>query len=92
MLSMNLLDVGELTMRIDDLTKDVRDMTDEELRESLKALRHRRSVIKPAAKKHKEKAVKKAVAKKVNKVEKLLDGMSEAEQLELLKALEADND
>ena len=72
-----------------DLVVPIESMSDEDLRIRLDALRHRREVIRPSAKKHKEKAVKKIKKEKSSKVTKAaakaLDGMSAA-QIELLLA------
>jgi hypothetical protein len=72
-----------------DLVVPIESQTDEELRIRLDALRHRREVIRPSAKKHKADAVKKIKKEKSSKVTKaatkVLEGMSAA-QIELLLA------
>ena len=75
-------------MQLDDLVKPIDSMSDEELRERLKELRNRRSVERPAAKKHKEKAAKKEAAPKITKVKNLLEGLSPEDMAALLKQLE----
>jgi DNA-binding MarR family transcriptional regulator len=77
-------------MDLSNLIKPIDMMSDEELLERIKELRHRREVLRPAATAHKQKAAKKKVAPVVNKLEKLLAGMSEEERAELLRSLEGD--
>lgn len=74
-------------MQLSDLVKPLDQMTDDELKESLKELRHRRSVERPAAAKHKAKAEKKESAPKVAKVKNILAGLSPADIAALLKQL-----
>lgn len=74
-------------MQLQDLVKPIGEMTDEELGERLRALRHKRDVVRPAAKKHVERAVKKGTQARVTKVADMFSGMSEAEKAELIKAL-----
>lgn len=74
-------------MQLQDLVKPIGEMTDEELGERLRALRHKRDVVRPAAKKHVERAVKKGTQARVTKVADMFGNMSEAEKAELIKAL-----
>lgn len=75
-------------MQLDGLVKPIDNMSDEELRERLYALRHRRETEKPKQRKIVEKAAKKETRKKVSAAEKLLEGLT-PEQLDiLLKGLE----
>lgn len=74
-------------MQLDQLVKPLEDMSDEELRESLRALRQRRTTERPAAKKRVERAAKKGTVGKINKIAGLFDGMSNAEKEALIKAL-----
>lgn len=76
-------------MQLLDLVKPIDQMTDDELKESLKALRHRRTVERPALAKHKAKAEKKEAAPKVAKVKNLLAGLSPEDMATLLKQLGA---
>lgn len=66
-----------------DLVKPLDQCTDEELQERLRTIRHSRTVIRPAAQKHKEKPAKQAAKKQVSKVDALLKKMS-PEQLQQL--------
>jgi len=75
-------------MQLSDLVKPIDQMTDDELKESLRALRHRRTIERPAAAKHKAKAEKKEAAPKMAKVKNLLNGLSQEEMKTLLKQLE----
>lgn len=70
-------------MQLDGLVKHIEQQTDDELRERLYALRHRRETEKPKQRKIVEKAAKKETRKKVSAAEKLLEGLS-PEQLEIL--------
>jgi len=74
-------------MQLSDLVKPIDQMTDDELKESLRALRHRRTTERPAAAKHKAKAEKKEAAPKMTKVKNLLAGLSPEEMAALLKQL-----
>jgi glutamyl-tRNA reductase len=75
-------------MDLSKLIKPIDLMTDEELKERLKEIRHRRETVRPAAQEHKRKAATKKVAPVVSKLDKLLAGMSPAEREELLRSLE----
>jgi hypothetical protein len=72
-------------MQLSDLVKPIEEQTDEELRERLSQVRSRREQDRPARAKHKEKAVKKEVKKKVAPIEKLLMGLSEEDLQRLLQ-------
>lgn len=72
-------------MRLEQLVKPIEEMTDEELLERLHAVRHRREVAKPVAKKKAQVAATKQSRKKVGAVEKLLEGLSLEELEALLK-------
>lgn len=74
-------------MQLSDLVKPIDQMSDDELKESLKALRHRRTTERPALAKHKAKAEKKEAAPKMTKVKNLLAGLSPDEMAKLLKQL-----
>lgn len=75
-------------MQLKDITKPISEMSVEELQERLRQIRHNRTVIRPAAAKHVERAEKKTSRKNVSAVEKLLDKMSPSEREEFLKQLE----
>jgi acetyl-CoA carboxylase carboxyltransferase component len=75
-------------MQMNDLIKPIEDMSNEELLESLRELRHRRTVIRPAREKKIKKAKEKGKTTRINKVADLFDSLSDADKAELLKALE----
>ena len=77
-------------MDLSKLVKPIDMMTDEQLRERLKEIRHRRDVERPAAENHRRKSATKKVAPVVSKLDKLLAGMTAEEREELLKSLEGD--
>lgn len=74
-------------MQLKDLVTPIRDMTDEELREKLRSIRHNRTVVRPAAAKKTERTEKKESRAKVSAVDKLLDGLSPEQKAELIKQL-----
>lgn len=74
-------------MQLQHLVKPIEDMTDEELKQRLFELRHRRETEKPKATKKAAKVEKKTKNKEVSAVEKLLAGVSEEQLAELLKGL-----
>lgn len=79
-------------MQLDQLVKPLEDMSDDELRERLKELRHRRTVVRPAAKKRVEREANKGTVGKINKIAGLFDGMSDAEKAALIEALGGQGD
>ena len=74
-------------MQIHDLIQTIDTMSDEQLLERVRAMRHRREVIRPASKAIAGKAVKKAAQAKVGKTDKLLGQLSEAERLAIIAML-----
>lgn len=74
-------------MQLHDLVKPIEEMSDEELRTRLIEIRHKREVVRPAAKKHVERAQKKGAVTRINKAADLFADMSEEEKAELIKAL-----
>lgn len=68
---------------LETLFTSIENKTDEELKEMLLAVRQRRDVIRPAAKKRVEKIQKKEAQKTVNKAADLLAALS-PEELEIL--------
>ncbi len=74
-------------MQLKDLVTPIRDLTDEELKEKLRSIRHNRTVVRPAAAKKTERAGKKESRAKVSAVDKLLDGLSPEQKAELIKQL-----
>lgn len=74
-------------MQLTDLVKPLDQCSDEELLERLRAIRHNRNTVRPAAKSHAKRAAKKGQQSRLNKVENLLSGLSEEERLQLLTEL-----
>lgn len=75
-------------MQLLDLIKPLEQLTDDELREKLQQVRHNRNYVKPAAKAHAKKAVRKGTQARVNKVEDMFAGMTEADKRALLIQLQ----
>lgn len=75
-------------MKLKNLVQTLDSMSDDELRERLRQIRHNRSVEKPAAKAHKERAEKKATRKATNAIDKMIAGLSPEEIADLLRQLE----
>lgn len=71
-------------MQLKDLIKPIDQMTDDELMERLRTIRHNRTSSRPAAKAHAKRAAKKGSQGRVAKVEALLEGLSREELLKLL--------
>jgi hypothetical protein len=63
-------------------------MTEEELREHLRKIRHNRNFAKPAAAAHVKRAVKKGSQGRVSKAEDLFTGLSTEEKLALIAQLQ----
>lgn len=74
-------------MKLEGLVKTVEEMSDEELMERLRSIRHNRDVIRPASKQRAERVEKKTVRAKLSAVDKLLGKLSEAEREALLAQL-----
>lgn len=77
-------------MKLEQLVKPVDQQSDEELLERLRTIRHNREIERPAAKRIVKKAIEKTSRGKVSKVEKMLEGLSDAERDVLLKQLSLD--
>lgn len=75
--------------QLQDLIKKVEDMSEEELREHVRKLRHSRTVVRAAHKKHKAKPAKKAAKKKESLLDKDISKMSLDEKRQLLLLLES---
>jgi hypothetical protein len=82
--------MSDTKMKLKDITKNLSDMTDSELREHVAHIRHNKYVAKPAKAKHISDAEKPEKKKRGSAVSKLLDGMSEDERAQLLLLLEGD--
>lgn len=74
-------------MQMKDLVKPIDQMSDAELLEHVRAMRHRRETIRPARAKIIERAEKKVTAKKVNKTMAAVENLSEEERLKLIALL-----
>ena len=75
-------------MQLKNLVKTIDEMSDEELQERLRQIRHNREIVRPAAAKRVERAEAKTSRTRVSAAEKLLAGLSDAEREDLLKQLE----
>lgn len=71
-------------MQLKDLVKPINEMTDEELMERLRSIRHNRATIRPAAQAHAKRAAKKGAQTRISTVDKLLQGLSREEIIKLL--------
>ena len=74
-------------MQLNDLVKPMEDMTDEELLERLRTIRHNRNTVRPAAKSHAKRAAKKGQQARVSKVENILASLSDEQRQQLLLEL-----
>lgn len=72
-------------MQLKDLVTPISEQSDEELLERLRAIRNRRNTLKPAAQARKKRAAKKGASARINKVEALLELLSEDELKKLLE-------
>lgn len=77
-------------MRLRDLTKDVSNMTDEELQAHVRQIRSNKYVVKPAVQKRVADVEKKERNTATRKTRDLFEGMTIEEKAELLKLLEGD--
>lgn len=78
-------------MQLKDLFKPIEQLTDEELKERLREIRHNRTVERPAAKARAKRAENKGRVTKVNKAQSLLAGLSPEEIRQLLLEVESGN-
>lgn len=74
-------------MQLQDLAKPVDQMTDDELMAHLRRIRENRMTERPAAKARAARGAKKESRAKVSKVDKMVNGMSEADRLALIELL-----
>lgn len=74
-------------MQLTDLVQPIDKMSDDELLERLRQVRHSREVVRPAAKARVARVEKKVSRTRVKKSEDLLSGLSEAERNELIRQL-----
>lgn len=76
-------------MQLNDLVKPIEEQSDEELLERLRMIRNNRNTVRPAAASRAKRAAKKGSQTRVSKVEAILEGLTEAQKLELLRELGA---
>ena len=74
-------------MQMTDLVKTIDNMTDEELLERVREMRHRRETLRPARADRVARVEKKTSRAKVNKTADLLDELSEEDRLKLIAML-----
>lgn len=79
-------------MKLKDLRKQISDMTEDELREHVRQIRHNKYVAKPAKAKHIADAVKVEKRQQASKVDKAIARMSDEEKQQLLLLLEGGGD
>jgi len=77
----------EKKVQLKNLVKPLDQMSDDELIERLRTVRHNREVARPVARKRAERSEAKASRGKMSATEKLLAGLSPAEREQLLKQL-----
>jgi hypothetical protein len=74
-------------MQLTDLIKPLDSMTEEELREHLRNIRHNRTKAKPATVNREKRAAKKGATGRISKVDDLFGGLTDEEKAELIKQL-----
>ncbi len=74
-------------MQLKDLVKDVSKMTDAELEEHVRQIRHNKYVARPAAAKRRADERKGTVRKVTGKIDKVIAKMTEEEKTALIKEL-----
>ena len=77
-------------MKLPDLTKNISNMSTEDLLAHVRTIRHTKYVAKPAVKHRADEAEKKEKNTKIRSVNKMLDGMSADEKRQLLLELGVD--
>jgi len=75
-------------MRLSDLTKNLSNMSEDELREHVRQMRHNKNVAKPAREKRIQEVEKKESKHRTSKIDKVVAGMSTIEKAQLLLLLE----
>lgn len=75
-------------MQLGDLVKPLDKMSDDELLERLRQVRHNRTVARPAAKAHVERAEKKVTRAKSKKATDLLSSLTPEERQKLIEQLQ----
>ncbi len=74
-------------MQLHDLVKDISKMSDEELLEHVRAMRHNKYVARPAAAKRRADANKKTTRKTTSAIDKAVAKMTAEQRAELIKQL-----
>lgn len=74
-------------MQLLDIVKPIEQMTDEELAEKLRRVRHNRDFVKPSSRAIVKRAAKKASNKKVSSADKLIDSLTPEEKRALIMQL-----
>lgn len=74
-------------MQLKDLVTPLDQLSDEDLLERLRTSRHNRTTARPALQYHVKRAAKKGSQTRVSKVESILEGLTDAQKLELLREL-----
>lgn len=74
-------------MKLDNVTKDLRNMSDQELREHVKHVRHNKYVARPAKAKHAADITKVEKRQAGSKINKVIDAMSDNEKQQLILLL-----
>lgn len=78
-------------MQLKDLFKPIEELSDEELKDRLREIRHNRTVERPAAKAHAKRTENKGRVTKVNKAQSLLSGLSAEDIKQLLLEMEGNS-
>lgn len=79
-------------MQMKDLIKPIHDMTDEELQDHLRTIRHKRTSVKKATTNRVARAAKKGATGRINKIDSIVSGMSEADKQQLILQLQQEQD
>ena len=75
-------------MQLKDLVKPLDQLTDEELLEKLRSIRHNRSVVRPAHQAHIDRAVKKTKRATAKKVTTTIGNLTDEERQKLIEQLQ----
>lgn len=77
-------------MQLNDLIKPLDSMSDDELREHLRNIRHNRTKAKPATVNREKREAKKGGQSRIGKVDDLFGNLSEADKLALIAQLKGE--
>ena len=77
-------------MQLNDLIKPIESMTDDELRDHLRTIRHNRTKAKPATVNREKRAAKKGGQGRMGKVDDMFGGLSEAEKAAIIAQLKGE--